>query len=115
MKKETESSVKTASKPKGNEKKTSVKKKNNDVSWKTQVRMPPAAKVDLTPENNLILPPEKFGRRGQYYFGLSAFEGFEFTNTFACKCYAMCCVDNTVKYGVCHCSVTDSVVPVQLW
>ena len=32
MKKETESSVKTASKPKGNEKKTSVKKKNNDVS-----------------------------------------------------------------------------------
>ena len=32
MKKETESSVKTASKPKGNKKKTSVKKKNNDVS-----------------------------------------------------------------------------------
>ena len=32
MKKETESSVKAASKPKGNEKKTSVKKKANDVS-----------------------------------------------------------------------------------
>ena len=31
MKKETVSSVKTASKPKGNEKKTSVKKKTNDV------------------------------------------------------------------------------------
>ena len=69
MKKETESSVKTASKPKGNEKKTSVKKKNNDVSdtpaitdtqvtcheneevtnhapdWKTQARMPPAARL----------------------------------------------------------------------
>ena len=25
--------------------------------WKTQGRMPPAAKVDLTPKNNLILPP----------------------------------------------------------
>ncbi len=25
--------------------------------WKTQARMPPAAKVDLTPENNLILTP----------------------------------------------------------
>ena len=25
--------------------------------WKTQARMTPAAKVDLTPENNLILPP----------------------------------------------------------
>lgn len=82
--------------------------------WKTQWRMPPAGKVDLTPGNNLILPPEEFGRRGQYYFGLSAFEGFEFTDTFACKCYAMCRVDNTVKYGVCHCGVTDSVVPVQL-
>lgn len=76
--------------------------------------MTPAAKVNLTPENNLILTPEKFGRRGQYYFGLSAFEGFDFTDTFACKCYAMCCVDNMVEYSVCHCSVSDSVVPVQL-
>lgn len=82
--------------------------------WKPQACMPPAVKVDLTPGNNLILPPEEFGRRGQYYFGLSAFEGFEFTDTFACKRYAMCCVDNTVEYSVCYCGVTDSVVPVQL-
>ena len=27
------------------------------MNWKTQARMTPAAKVDLTPENNLILPP----------------------------------------------------------
>ena len=27
------------------------------VNWKTQARMTPAAKVDLTPENNLILTP----------------------------------------------------------
>lgn len=91
-----------------------IKKLGFKKRWKTQACMPPAAKVDLTPGNNLILPPEEFGRRGQYYFGLSAFEGFEFTDTFACKCYAMCRVDNTVKYGVCHCGVTDSVVPVQL-
>lgn len=38
MKKETESSVKTASKPKGNEKKTSVKKKANDVSDTPAIR-----------------------------------------------------------------------------
>ena len=43
-------------------------------SWKTQARMTLAAKVDLT--------PEEFGRRGQFYFGLSAFEGFEFTDAF---------------------------------
>ena len=54
---------------------------NNDI-WKTQARMTPAAKVDLTPENNLFLTPEEFGRRGQFYFGLSAFEGFEFTDAF---------------------------------
>ena len=41
-----------------------------------------AAKVDLTPENNLLLTPEEFCRRGQFYFGLSAFEGFEFTDAF---------------------------------
>ncbi len=28
-----------------------------EPQWKTQARMPPAAKVDLTPENNLILTP----------------------------------------------------------
>lgn len=50
--------------------------------WKTQSRMTPAAKIDLTPENNLLLTPEEFGRRGQFYFGLSAFEGFEFTDAF---------------------------------
>ncbi len=49
---------------------------------KTQARMTLAAKVDLTPENNLLLTPEEFGRRGQFYFGLSAFEGFEFTDAF---------------------------------
>ena len=76
--------------------------------------MPPAAKVNLTPENNLNLPPEEFGRRGQFYFGLSASEGFEFTDTFACKCYAVCCVDDTVEYCIRHRSVTDSVIPVQL-
>ncbi len=44
--------------------------------------MTPAAKVGLPPENNLFLTPEEFGRRGQFYFGLSAFEGFEFTDAF---------------------------------
>ena len=29
-----------------------------------------AAKVDLTPENNLLLTPEEFGRRGQFLFWL---------------------------------------------
>ena len=43
------------------------------AEWKTQSRMTPAAKIDLTPENNLLLTPEEFGRRGQFYFGLSAF------------------------------------------
>ncbi len=50
--------------------------------WKTQAWMTPEAKFDLTPENNLFLTPEEFGRRGQFYFGLSAFEGFEFTDAF---------------------------------
>lgn len=54
----------------------------SDSRWKTQARMTLAAKVDLTPENNLLLTPEEFGRRGQFYFGLSAFEGFEFTDAF---------------------------------
>jgi len=30
-----------------------------------------------------FLTPEEFGRQGQFYFGLSAFEGFEFTDAFA--------------------------------
>lgn len=55
---------------------------NRRFDWKTQARMTLAAKVDLTPENNLLLTPEEFGRRGQFYFGLSAFEGFEFTDAF---------------------------------
>ena len=33
------------------------KKGRTNGIWKTQARMTPAAKVDLTPENNLILPP----------------------------------------------------------
>ncbi len=52
------------------------------INWKTQAWMTPGAKFDLTPENNLFLTPEEFGRRGQFYFGLSAFEGFEFTDAF---------------------------------
>ena len=82
--------------------------------WKTQARMPPAAKVDLTPENNLFLPPEEFGRRGQFYFGLSAFEGFEFTDAFAGECDTVCGVDDAVEDGIRHCGVADGVVPVQL-
>ena len=54
----------------------------NCIHWKTQAWMTPGAKFDLTPENNLFLTPEEFGRRGQFYFGLSAFEGFEFTDAF---------------------------------
>ncbi len=50
--------------------------------WKTQARMTPGAKVDLPPEAKIGLTPEEFGRRGQFYFGLSAFEGFEFTDAF---------------------------------
>ena len=50
------------------------RKFNAKSDWKTQARMTLAAKVDLT--------PEEFGRRGQFYFGLSAFEGFEFTDAF---------------------------------
>ncbi len=53
------------------------------INWKTQARMTPGAKVDLPPEAKIGLPPEEFGRRGQFYFGLSAFEGFEFTDAFA--------------------------------
>ena len=55
---------------------------NRLSGWKTQAWMTPGAKFDLTPENNLFLTPEEFGRRGQFYFGLSAFEGFEFTDAF---------------------------------
>ena len=34
------------------------------------------AKVDLTPENILFLTPKEYGRRGHFYFGLSAFKSF---------------------------------------
>ena len=47
-----------------------------EANWKTQSRMTPAAKIGLTPENNLFLTAEEFGRRGQFYFGLSAFKNF---------------------------------------
>ena len=83
------------------------------VNWKTQARMTPGAKVDLTPENNLYLTPEEFGRRGQFYFGLSAFEGFEFTDAFAGERDTVCGVDDAVKDGIRHCGVADGVVPVQ--
>ena len=82
-------------------------------SWKTQARMTPGAKVDLTPENNLFLTPEEFGRRGQFYFGLSAFEGFEFTDAFAGERDTVCGVDDAVEDGIRHCGVADGVVPVQ--
>lgn len=56
--------------PRGNNKGTFTDKSPTlSANWKTQWRMPPAGKVDLTPGNNLILPPEEFGRRGQFYFG----------------------------------------------
>ena len=73
----------------------------------------PWSQVDLTPENNLFLTPEEFGRRGQFYFGLSAFEGFEFTDAFAGECDTVCGVDDAVEDGIRHCGVADGVVPVQ--
>lgn len=82
-------------------------------SWKTQAWMTPGAKFDLTPENNLFLTPEEFGRRGQFYFGLSAFEGFEFTDAFAGERDTVCGVDDAVEDGIRHCGVADGVVPVQ--
>ncbi len=83
------------------------------TEWKTQARMTPAAKFDLTPENNLFLTPEEFGRRGQFYFGLSAFEGFELTDAFAGERDTVCGVDDAVEDGIRHCGVADGVVPVQ--
>ena len=82
-------------------------------NWKTQAWMTPGAKFDLTPENNLFLTPEEFGRRGQFYFGLSAFEGFELTDAFAGERDTVCGVDDAVEDGIRHCGVADGVVPVQ--
>ena len=93
--------------------KTKVNPCGFTFNWKTQARMTPGAKVDLTPENNLYLTPEEFGRRGQFYFGLSAFEGFEFTDAFAGERDTVCGVDDAVKDGIRHCGVADGVVPVQ--
>ena len=73
----------------------------------------PWGQVDLTPENNLFLTPEEFGRRGQFYFGLSAFEGFELTDAFAGERDTVCGVDDAVEDGIRHCGVADGVVPVQ--
>mgnify|MGYP001057841703 CR=1 FL=1 len=42
---------------------------NNAINWKTQGRMTPWAKVDLTPENILFLTPLEIGRRGHFYLG----------------------------------------------
>ncbi len=83
------------------------------INWKTQARMTPGAKVDLTPEAKIGLTPEEFGRRGQFYFGLSAFEGFEFTDAFAGERDTVCGVDDAVEDGIRHCGVADGVVPVQ--
>ena len=90
-----------------------VQKMRSVILWKTQARMTPGAKVDLTPENNLFLTPEEFGRRGQFYFGLSAFEGFEFTDAFAGERDTVCGVVDAVEDGIRHCGVADGVVPVQ--
>ena len=46
------------------------------LCWKTRARMPPEAKVDLTPKNILFLTPKEYGRRGHFYFGLDAFKSF---------------------------------------
>ena len=81
--------------------------------WKTQGRMTPLAKVDLPPENILFLTPLEIGRRGQFYFGLSVFEGFELADTFTGKGDAVGSVDNAVEYGIGHSRVTDRIVPVQ--
>ena len=82
--------------------------------WKTQARMTPGAKVDLPPpEAKIGLTPEEFGRWGQFYFGLSAFEGFEFTDAFAGERDTVCGVDDAVEDGIRHCGVADGVVPVQ--
>ncbi len=88
-------------------------RKQYEEWWKTQGRMTPWAKVDLTPENILFLPPLEIGRRGQFYFGLSVFEGFELADTFTGKCDAVGGMDDAVEYGICHCRVTDRIVPVQ--
>ncbi len=83
------------------------------INWKTQARMTPGAKVDLPPEAKIGLTPEEFGQRGQFYFGLSAFEGFEFTDAFAGERDTVCGVDDAVEDGIRHCGVADGVVPVQ--
>ncbi len=83
------------------------------INWKTQARMTPGAKVDLPPEAKIGLTPEEFGRRGQFYFGLSAFEGFELTDAFAGERDTVCGVDDAVEDGIRHCGVADGVVPVQ--
>ena len=76
--------------------------------------MTPAAKVGLPPPKIIcFLTPEEFGRRGQFYFGLSAFEGFEFTDAFTGQRDTVSSVYDAVEDGVCHCGVTDGVVPVQ--
>ena len=72
-----------------------------------------AAKVGLTPENILFLTPLEIVRRGQFYFGLSVFEGFELADTFTGKGDAVGGVDNAVEYGIGHSRVTDRIVPVQ--
>lgn len=83
-----------------------------DVNWKTHARMTPEAKARLTPENFLGLTPKSFGRRGQFYFGLFAFGGFDFTEAFAGEFDAMCGVDNAIEYGVSHRWVADCLIPV---
>ncbi len=78
----------------------------------TQARMPPAAKVDLTPENNLILPLRSLADMVNVildYLPLKAC-GLRTLSPVSVMQSAVW----TVEYSVCHCSVTDSVVPVQL-
>lgn len=66
--------------------------------------MTPAANINLTLENNSFLTPEEFGRRGQFYFGLSAFEGIEYADAFTGVHDTVCSVADAVEYRICHCS-----------
>lgn len=70
------------------------------------------AKVDLTPKNNLYLPLKTFGRRGQFYFGLSAFVGFDFTYALSCEFDVVCRMHDTVQDCISHGRFTDCLVPV---
>lgn len=82
------------------------------IMWKTQARMPPAAKVCLTPKNFSVDPLRSFGRRGHFYFGLLTFCSLYFTHTLTGQFDTVSRVDYPVEYGICHSWVSDSLIPV---